>query len=122
MNAIVPTPEAPRALGDHAALGPIVMVNLLNFVRDGGREEYERYLEARAPILAKFGARELYFGYFEDLLISDERWDAIAIIEYPSQRAFMQMVRSPEYQASRPIREHALEHSLIYTTTRPKTS
>ncbi len=36
--------------------GPFVMLNLLRFRPDGGRETYQRYVEATVPLAAKYGA------------------------------------------------------------------
>jgi hypothetical protein len=49
-------------LQKHAAEGPVVMLNLLDFKPGGGRERYEKYGEAVAPLLERAGARVVYAG------------------------------------------------------------
>lgn len=39
--------------------GPVVILNLLRFMPDGGRERHLEYLRMAEPILARFGARIL---------------------------------------------------------------
>lgn len=41
---------------------PVVMLNLLIFLPDGGKERHLRYLRMAEPILARFGARILFRG------------------------------------------------------------
>ena len=41
---------------------PVVMLNLLAFKPEGGRERYEEYGEAVAPLLERAGARVVFIG------------------------------------------------------------
>ncbi len=98
INAMGPTPEQVQqflALPE----GPIVMVNLLKFKPDGGREEYAKYGMKIAPILEKIGARVLFSGEAKVCLIGSGNWDSVALVEYPDRTALLEMSRSEEYQA-----------------------
>ena len=55
-------------------------------------------------------------GDAAELVIGSETWDMVAIVEYPSRAAFIEMVTSPEYQKIVHLREEALERSVLYAT------
>ena len=89
--------------------GPIVMLNLLKFAgkaasADGataessGREEYARYTdEARKQIEGR-GGRMLWSGRVRFTLIGGEEWDVVALVQYPTARAFLDMLQDREYK------------------------
>ena len=95
--------------------GPVVMLNLLKF-GDGGAARYMEYGTAVAPLLAKVGGRVRFQGVAAELVIGDEAWDLVLLVEYPSRAAFLAMVSSPDYQAIVHLREEALERSVLYAT------
>ena len=82
--------------------GPVVMLNLLRFVPDGGRERHIEYLRMAEPILARFGARILFRGDGLDVLTDGgaQGWDAVLLVQYPRRTAFKEMVDDPQYQAA----------------------
>lgn len=116
VNEVMPRPEVAREFffgGGHD--GPMVMVNLLKFkplaeyppyfpgARSPGmtgREAYEIYGRAVVACLAKVGGRPLYSGAVTGVILGDieEHWDMIALAEYPSPQAMVEMVGLPEYQ------------------------
>jgi uncharacterized protein (DUF1330 family) len=87
---------------------PVVMLNLLAFKPDGGRERYEEYGAAVAPLLDKVGGRIVYVGLPATALLGDDSWDMVALVEYPTRQAFLDMIASPEYQAVGHLRTEAL--------------
>jgi len=117
MSAIVPNLDALQALGASADGGPVVMLNLLKFQGSEGAAAYARYGAAVNPILTARGARILYLGRAAELLIGTETWDAIALVQYPSRQAFLDMIASPEYQAIHVDREQGLDRTVLYATT-----
>jgi len=96
--------------------GPVVMLNLLKLKPDGGLESYLKYGEAVAPLLEKVGGKINYSGMADELMIGAEDWDLIALVEYPSRQAFVDMVTSEAYQAIMHFREDALVRSVLYAT------
>ena len=82
-------PEAVRALSQSTEQGPVVMLNLLKFRADGGREGYERYAETATRLVAERGGRILYVGEAAELLEGGEDWDVVALAEYPSRATFL---------------------------------
>ncbi|MDE3205954.1 MAG: DUF1330 domain-containing protein [Acidobacteriota bacterium] len=95
--------------------GPVVMINLLRFAPDGGAAAYAHYGEGALPCLARAGARVVWQGRPESVVIGPEAdlWDAVLLVEYPSRRAFIDMVASPEYQAIAGRRTAALVDSRL---------
>ncbi|HEY1285082.1 MAG TPA: DUF1330 domain-containing protein [Solirubrobacterales bacterium] len=107
-------PETPNQEG-FAALAarsddgrPVVMLNLLAFKPDGGEERYMEYGAAVAPLLERVGGRIVFLGQPAPVLLGDESWDMVALVEYPSRQAFLDMVGSEEYQAIAHLRTEAL--------------
>ena len=86
----------------------MVMLNLLSFKPDGGRERYEEYGAAVAPLLEKIGGRISFLGQPSTALLGGDSWDMVALVEYPTRKAFLDMIGSPEYQAIGHLRTEAL--------------
>lgn len=87
---------------------PVVMLNLLAFKPDGGRERYEEYGDAVAPLLEKAGGRIVFMGAPASALLGEDSWDLVALVEYPTRQAFLDMIASAEYQAIGHLRTEAL--------------
>jgi len=112
--AIDPTGSQIKALATGDLTGPVVMLNLLRFNPDGGKESYGRYLDATAPFLARVGGRVLFHGTASAVVIGDDgEWDAVLLVEYPNKEAFLEMLRIPEYQAITGQRTAALVDSRL---------
>ena len=45
------------------------------------------------------------------LIGSEQRWDLVLLVEYPSRAAFLGMIGSPEYQAIAHLRSEAITAS-----------
>ncbi len=88
--------------------GPVVMLNLLAFKPHGGEERYLEYGDAVAPLLEAAGARIVFLGRPSAALLGEASWDMVALVEYPSRRAFLEMVGSQEYEAIAHLRTEAL--------------
>lgn len=93
---------------------PVVMLNLLAFEPDGGRERYEEYGEAVAPLLEQAGGRIAFLGDSATALLGKGSWDLVVLVEYPSRRAFLEMTASPEYQQIAHLRTEALVRSELH--------
>jgi uncharacterized protein (DUF1330 family) len=88
---------------------PVVMLNLLRFKPDGGQQRYMEYGAAVAPSLEKVGGRIVWAGEPAAPLLGEQGWDMVALVEYPSRQAFLEMIGSPEYQEIGHLRTEALE-------------
>ena len=96
--------------------GPFVMVNLLKFkpwveeTGESGKEAYDRYGYNTMPVLKRYGAKVLWNGpVLASFIGSDDSWDRVLLVEYPSFQAFRDMISDPEYQEVQKDRERALQ-------------
>jgi uncharacterized protein (DUF1330 family) len=117
MSSILPNDEALRALVSNPDESKVVMLNLLEFKGEEGARAYDRYVENVSKILEERGARIIYSGKATELLVGDETWDAIILVEYPSRKVFVEMVNSPEYQKAHVDREQGLASTVLYATS-----
>ena len=128
-NQIHPSPEQAKAFFSGEEDGPMCMVNLLKFKEkatyaDGsepdlsGRDAYLRYGMGVQACLAAVGGKARFTGFVTDLMLGEveELWDMVAIAEYPSRAAMLQMVQSPEYQAITKHRDAGLAGQLNIRT------
>lgn len=128
-NSLHPRPEQAMAFFGADDGQPICMVNLLKFKEratyaDGaepelsGAEAYARYAAGVGACIAAVGGSLRFGGAVTGLLIGEieEPWDMVAIAEYPSRKAMMAMVQSPEYQAIAKHREAGLAGQLNICT------
>ena len=104
-----------QAFLGRASEGPVVMLNLLKFLPDDGEESHMQYSAAVAPLLAKVQGRVVYAGRPMEMLIGNEDWDLMAIIEYPTRQGLIDMTTSDEYRAIEHLRHDALERSVLYS-------
>ena len=93
--------------------GPVLMLNMLRFKKDGGREKYRAYGKHNAALLAEAGGKLISRSSALATLIGGEEWDEILVVEYPSREAFLDMVLSDEYEQARGMRKAALEDSRL---------
>lgn len=128
-NHLLPQREQLLALANDRDSGPIVMVNLLKFrdkarYPDGrdpelsGREAYNRYAVEVVKLVRALGGEVLFAGDVKSLVIGhvDALWDEVALAQYPSRAAFVQMALSPECMAIAVHREAGLEGQLNIET------
>jgi uncharacterized protein (DUF1330 family) len=106
-----PDPEAMAAFAGRASEGPVYMLNLLEFLPDGGAERYAEYGTAVAPLLERAGGRPVFAGRPAESLMGDGSWDMVLVVSYPTRQAFMDMVSSPEYREIEHLRSESLRRS-----------
>ena len=94
---------------------PVVMLNLLRFRPDGGRERYFEYLSMAGPLVARHGAEILYAGNGATALAAEpgQAWDVVALVRYPTRRAFADMIADPDYGLADPVRQSALAEAVL---------
>jgi uncharacterized protein (DUF1330 family) len=111
----VPSPEGLAAFSKRTAEeSPVTMLNLLAFNAGGGRERYVEYGAAVAPLLEKAGGRVIFAGEASPAVIGGESWDLVALVEYPTRAAFLEMVGSPDYAEIAHLRTEALERAELH--------
>jgi len=93
---------------------PVVMLNLIAFKPDRGQERYGEYAAAVAPLLERIGGRIIFAGSPAPALLGEDSWDLIALVEYPTRNAFLEMVGSQEYDAISHLRTEAVARSELH--------
>lgn len=80
---------------------PVFMLNLLRFAEGEGAGAYARYAAAAGAHLDRVGGEVVWSGACDEALIGPQarEWDAVAIVRYPTRRAFLEMVGDPAYLA-----------------------
>jgi uncharacterized protein (DUF1330 family) len=124
---IGPTKEQIQALLDSDLEAPVVMLNLLKFAEragdgDGaqsGRDSYTRYGDRVRSMLEQTGARILWQGRADSVVIGGDadEWDAVILVEYPSRKAFIDMTSSLKYQEVSKDRTAGLADSRLIAMT-----
>lgn len=121
MGTILPRADQIQALVGDSDQGPVVMLNLLKFKdravgEEGtGADAYRRYGDAVIKMVEARGGKVLWSGRATHVMIGSEadKWDAIALVEYPSPAAFLEMGMSAEYQQIHGHREAGLESTVL---------
>ncbi len=116
-----PTGDQFRELKRSEKQGTFVMVNLLKFNPKGkeegetGKQSYERYANALGTLLKKAGGRLIWLGSVDQVFIGyeDDAFDHVMLVEYPSRKAFLDMVASPEYMEANQDREAGLDRTVL---------
>jgi uncharacterized protein (DUF1330 family) len=99
------------AFAGRASEGPVYMLNLLEFLPDGGAERYGEYGAAVAPLLERAGGQAIFAGRPAEHLIGEGSWDLMLLVSYPTRQAFLDMVSSPEYREIEHLRSESLVRS-----------
>ena len=128
-NAVIPNEEQMAGFLEGDTDTPIKMVNLLKFkdkadYKDGrqtslsGKEAYQIYTDEVQGHLEKVGGKSIFLGEVERLMLGEveELWDWVAIAEYPSRKAMLEMVMDSEYQKSEEHRSAGLAGQLNIET------
>jgi uncharacterized protein (DUF1330 family) len=104
--------------------GPVVMLNLLRYDGEQGRESYATYARHLSEtFLPRYGGEVLYAGDGSTVLVAEEgqAWDTVLLVRYPSRQAFSDMVADPEYQEVTRYRTGALTEAVLQATV-PRSS
>jgi uncharacterized protein (DUF1330 family) len=116
MTGIKSNEDQFQVLADNPNDESFIMLNLLKFKKEGGREAYFRYIKESGPFVEAVGAKVLYFGKPKELLQGTEDWDILMLVQYPSRKAFLKMANNPDYLKVHKFREEALERAVLYAT------
>lgn len=119
-SSLEPTAEQFAALAARPADEPVVMINLLQFRADGGRQSYIRYAQEVTPHLQRVGGTVRYAGMSPSMVIGDGEkpwWEAIIVVEYPSPAAFLDMVSNEDYLKLHEHRAAGLDRGDLIATS-----
>jgi uncharacterized protein (DUF1330 family) len=125
MSGIRPNKEQFLELMNAPDEGPVVMLNLLKFKTEAGdgtnsgASEYGKYGDAAVEMVEDRGGKVLWMGRADQVLIGDASvgWDAVALVQYPSRKAFIDMVTTPEYEQAHEHRDSGLERTVVIACT-----
>ena len=121
-----PTPEQIETLLEGPADTPVVMLNLLKFNSRAegdeglsGAEAYGKYAREMRKFVESKGGRFLWMGRADSMVIgdSDVEFDAVGLVQYPSRKAFVEIVTSQHVQEIGKDRSAGLEHQWLIACT-----
>jgi uncharacterized protein (DUF1330 family) len=116
MSTIKSNPDQFKKLSKNPKDSTVVMLNLLKYKADGGKSSYLNYMKEATKFVESVGGKVLYLGKPDELLNGEETWDLLMLVQYPSRKAFLQMVNNPEYLKIHEFREEALDRAVLYAT------
>lgn len=127
---LTPTDPQMTAFGQGPQDEPVVMVNLLRYRARAaypreyegpdpevpGETAYRRYAEAAFQRVRALGGRLVWGGPSYMTLIgpSNERWDEVLVVFYPTRSAFLAMLEDADYQSALVHRQAALAETRIF--------
>lgn len=99
--------------------GPVAMLNLIKLKPEGGEAGYRAYCAAFEGHAGRFGATTLHVGDLgTDVVRRDDfDWDVVLVVQYPSRRAFCDMVADPEYQKITHLRTESVAEAVLQAST-----
>ena len=102
--AQLPEPTQIQKLMKGPEDSPVVMVNLLSFKKDAdgnnagmsGQESYSLYGAKMKEYVESKGGRFIWMGRVDSMVIgeSDADFEVVALVEYPSRKAFLEIASS----------------------------
>ena len=108
---------------------PVVMVNLMQVRATAcyedpalnncsGYEAFARYTQGSSEVRQHAGAELIWSGRALQMPIgpSEKSWDLIALVRYPSAKAYIEMIATKAYAAARAHRRAALYDSRLIMT------
>jgi len=103
--------------------GPVTMLNLMRLREhslDGngsGWDAYLRYSALAIRTIKAVGGTIVWTGNVEAVALGipdANRWDYVALVRYPSRKAFLAMMTSPEYARANVERENGCDaHTIL---------
>ncbi|MEM7015781.1 MAG: DUF1330 domain-containing protein [Pseudomonadota bacterium] len=94
----------------------IFVLNLLRFKPNSGREEYQKYGQVVMPmILERGGERALYLDA-QLPLVSEETWEDLYLVRYPTLESLQEMVASETWQTANEDRQRGLDLTWAFPT------
>ena len=94
----------------------IFVFNLLRFKADGGRQEYQKYGQVVAPMIRELGGSPALVLRAQLPLVSEETWEDLYLVRYPSPESLREMVTSKEWQKANEDRQRGLDLTWAFPT------
>ncbi len=125
--AQMPKPEQIETLMSGPNDTPVVMVNLLSFKENAdegnermtGQESYGLYAEKMKTFVESKGGRFIWSGQVDSMVIgeSDVEFQVVALVEYPSRKAFLEIASSAHVAEIGQDRKKGLVGQWLIATT-----
>jgi uncharacterized protein (DUF1330 family) len=90
------------------------MITIANFAEEGAAA-LQRYVEGVLPLLEQAGVKVQRYGGLEPL-VGGERFDLVAVMEFPSEGAMKQFLASDAYTAMELDREKAFKFLTTFSS------
>lgn len=94
----------------------IFVFNVLRFNADGGRQAYQKYGQVVQPMIRELGGSPALVLRAQLPLVSDETWEDLYLVRYPSLEALGEMVASERWQKANEDRQRGLELTWAFPT------
>jgi uncharacterized protein (DUF1330 family) len=125
--ALYPAAEQIQGLLSGPPDRPVVMLNLLRFKATAdapdagisGEAAYRRYADEMVPYVESKGGRVIWTGRLDSQVIGTggEWFQMIALVEYPSRKAFLEIANDPYVQEIGIHRAAGLEGQWLIATS-----
>jgi len=125
--ALYPTTEQVQSLLAGPDDEPVVMVNLLRFRKTAdapnegisGEEAYGRYAAPMIAFVTSKGGRLIWSCRVDSQVIGEggEDFQVVALVEYPSRKAFVEIATDPHVEEISVHRASGLEGQWLIATT-----
>ena len=125
--AQMPEPEQIKKLLEYPEDTPVVMVNLLSFKQEAdgantgmsGAESYMKYGGKMREFVESKGGRFIWSGRVDSMVIgeSDADFHVVALVEYPSRKAFFEIASSQHVAEIGEDRKMGLAGQWLIATT-----
>ena len=116
--SILPNKDQIKGLLEWPEDTPVCMVNILRF-KDGKESAYKNYSREVFKLVEKIGGKIIFSSKIDSMVIGEmpKDYHQIAIVEYPSRKAFIEMSSSEEYKKIHHFRKEGLESQWLIATT-----
>ena len=94
----------------------IFVLNLLRFKADGGREEYRKYGQVVGPMIRERGGSPALMLRAQLPLVSEETWEDLYLVRYPSLESLRDMVGTKTWQKANEDRQRGLDLTWAFPT------
>ena len=110
-----PTDQDIHDIAEVVPAGPVVMLNLFKFKPTiDPRMFLVELRRLNEPFAERAKAEVIYSGPAGHDFLSDEEWDFIILVRYPSYTAFMELVTDPQWAATAGVlRDESLEDAKL---------
>jgi uncharacterized protein (DUF1330 family) len=91
----------------------IYVVNLLQFKQGGGAAEYGKYGNVAGKLIAERGGSISLLLEAEQAMVSDDDWERLILVRYPSIETLMEMTSTPTWrEADSTHRQSGLQNTI----------